>query len=150
MITPAFIRKTDVTPARVTRYRTNAIAMSTFKGMILSCRAIKAETELLLYSENVFSDVSMCADEWSHWTQLLDENKRAAVKMLKTSFRREYYQSFQPVQRLRNFDIFPSLKVIIVRQRPYDPYDAAAKMETYAQTRKLQLVFEETRCRWHH
>jgi len=147
---PAFIRKTDVTPARVARYRTNATAMCTFRGMILSCRAMKAETELLLYSENVFSDVSMCADEWLHWTQLLDENKRAAVKMLKTSFRRDYYQYVQPGQRLGNFHMFPSLKLIIVRQRPCDPNNAATMMETYAQTRKLQLVFEETRCRWHH
>lgn len=64
MIKSDFNLQTGVTPARVARYRTSPVAMRTFKGMILSCRAINAETELLLYSENVFSDLFMNDAEW--------------------------------------------------------------------------------------
>jgi hypothetical protein len=51
--------------------------MKTFRGVVLTCRAFRAETELLLYSTNIFC----CCDgsEWYTWIQLLDAKKRDAI-----------------------------------------------------------------------
>lgn len=52
--------------------------MQTFRGVVLTCRAIRAETELLLYSENIFR----CSEDsdWYTWIRLLDAEKRDAIR----------------------------------------------------------------------
>jgi hypothetical protein len=52
--------------------------METFRGVVLTCRAFRAETELLLYSENIFS----CRKEldWYPWVRLLGAKRRDAIR----------------------------------------------------------------------
>jgi hypothetical protein len=54
--------------------------MKTFRGVVLTYRAFRAETELLLYSENIFS----CCKEsdWYTWIRLLDAKKLDAIRTM--------------------------------------------------------------------
>lgn len=52
--------------------------MQTFRGVVLTCRAFRAETELLLYSENIFSCCTK--SDWNTWAQLLDVKTRHAIR----------------------------------------------------------------------
>lgn len=136
LITPDYIHKTDITPARVARYRTNDLALRTFRGVVLSCRAIKAETELLFYSKNIF--YHEYAYGWSKWAPLLDANKRAAIRTIQVP---RYYHCHTPWTDINQF---PNLKTILVEELGVNGLTQQEKQALleYAQNRKCQLVFE--------
>jgi hypothetical protein len=67
-------------PARLGKYKAREGVQENLQSIILSCHAIQAETEMLLYSENNF--VYTWAEDWPKWGHLLGDDKRAAVKTI--------------------------------------------------------------------
>ncbi|KAH6637915.1 hypothetical protein C7974DRAFT_422870 [Boeremia exigua] len=142
-IETGFIRKTDVTPGRVARYSTNSSAMKTFRGVIMSCRAIRAETKLILYRALIFNYTYR--DDWTAWFKLLGQEERAAIRTVQLEFATPH--------RLRssNLGIFhdiPNLKVIIFHWLwSMQGFDEGPIREA-AQARNWRIISEEVRSEW--
>ena len=109
--------------------------MRTFEGLLLSCRAVHAETELVLYSENVFQHTNRT--HWMRWLRLLEEEKRAAVRTVRVSYFSHY---LLPRDEMAALLSFPNIKTILVSGRLGRKYQKIVK--DHAQARKLEAVLE--------
>ena len=158
-VTPGLVRKKKdgIYPGRVARYTTDdELAMATFKGMILSCRAIQAETEFLLYSSNTFH--VMPPFNGVTWIRLLGEKKRAAIRSIHLDYARrtrpwwdlndtlelEYLREMaQRFATSGSISELPNLKLLTVRLVERDMEDLKQVFQDCADAKKAQVVFEE-------
>ncbi len=142
VVRPACIRKTDVTPGRVARYRTSNVTPNTFRNVIMSCRAVQAETELVLYSANIFFCVFDQA--WFAWFRLLDDKKRAAIRTIKIDL---YKPRIKDDFKAGVLQEMPNLKLIIIVR---DEVSRVGRVEQallhHARASGCQVVFEEPLC----
>lgn len=112
LIKPNYVRASTV-PARLGRYRIAPAAVITIRTMVLSCRAIEAETEMLLYKYSIF--IHELNYEWAQWVRLLGANKRRAIRMLTVPYAQFSAWKNQPLLPYRSrLDQLTKLKSIIV------------------------------------
>ncbi|KAF2622751.1 hypothetical protein BU25DRAFT_494832 [Macroventuria anomochaeta] len=111
--------------------------MSTFRSMIMFCRTIQAETELVLYSTNIFCYT--CDSDWTPWIRLLDQKKRNAIRTVQM----DYYGSYRFIySTLSSLLSLSNLKMIIFRSGSGLGLFKQAVQE-YAQARKWQVIFDD-------
>lgn len=99
LIEPNYVRASAV-PARLGRYRIAPAAVITIRSMVLSCRAIEAETETLLYKYNIF--LHELNYKWTQWVRLLGVDKRRAIRMLTVPYAQFSAWKNQPLLSYRS------------------------------------------------
>lgn len=141
------------------RYSANEAALATFNGVVLSCRAMRAETEILLYKLNAFC--FPVGYDVPYWIELLSEKKRAAIRMVQLDcsisrfvlnfirpmrqFQARLLVSFRSDSRhaLLSFERLPNLKLLTVLVDEGRPEAREELIQSYVDTKKVQVVFDE-------